>query len=151
MYLRLESFAIHLQLSATHHAGERSAVCFLDVVLRSDVSRFVTTPVICGMLCLRRLEINLQVSPWIDDNTATRRFIAEEVGKVCQSFTRHCFEDWSRVHAARSGDPAHPQEWAEWIVKDIEGVESVDNQIEVLPLSPNGGPYTRRFHRSTFS
>ena len=26
---------------------------------------------------------------------------------------------------------------AEQVVKQIEGVESVDNQIEVLPLSPN--------------
>ena len=39
---------------------------------------------------------------------------------------------------------------AERVVKDIEGVESVDNQIEVLPLSPNDDRLRLALYRSIY-
>ena len=40
---------------------------------------------------------------------------------------------------------------AEKVVKDIEGVERVDNQIEVLPLSPNDDRIRRAVFRAIYS
>lgn len=40
---------------------------------------------------------------------------------------------------------------AEQVVKQIEGVESVDNQIEVLPLSPNDDRLRRDLYRTIYS
>lgn len=40
---------------------------------------------------------------------------------------------------------------AERVVKDIEGVESVDNQIEVLPLSPNDDRIRLAVYRAIYS
>jgi len=40
---------------------------------------------------------------------------------------------------------------AENVVKKIEGVASVDNQIEVLPLSPNDDRIRRAVYRAVFS
>ena len=40
---------------------------------------------------------------------------------------------------------------AENVVKKIEGVETVDNQIEVLPLSPNDDRVRRAAYRAIFS
>ncbi|QOY91195.1 BON domain-containing protein [Paludibaculum fermentans] len=40
---------------------------------------------------------------------------------------------------------------AERAVKQIEGVEAVDNQIEVLPLSPNDDRVRRAVYRAIFS
>lgn len=40
---------------------------------------------------------------------------------------------------------------AEHVVKKIEGVELVDNQIEVLPLSPNDNRIRRAVYRAIFS
>ena len=40
---------------------------------------------------------------------------------------------------------------AESVVKKIEGVETVDNQIEVLPLSPNDDRVRRAAYRAIFS
>ena len=40
---------------------------------------------------------------------------------------------------------------AENVVKKIEGVENVDNQIEVLPLSPNDNRVRRATYRAIFS
>jgi hyperosmotically inducible periplasmic protein len=40
---------------------------------------------------------------------------------------------------------------AERVVKDIEGVESVDNQIEVLPLSPNDDRLRLALYRAIYS
>ena len=40
---------------------------------------------------------------------------------------------------------------AERVVKQIEGVESVDNQIEVLPLSPNDDRLRRAVYRAIYS
>ncbi|MGJ5818332.1 BON domain-containing protein [Paludibaculum fermentans] len=37
------------------------------------------------------------------------------------------------------------------VVKQIEGVESVDNQIEVLPLSPNDDRLRRALYRAIYS
>jgi len=39
---------------------------------------------------------------------------------------------------------------AERVVKRIEGVESVDNQIEVLPVSPNDDRLRRRLYRAIY-
>lgn len=40
---------------------------------------------------------------------------------------------------------------AEHVVKGIEGVEAVDNQIEVLPLSPNDDRIRRAVYRAIYS
>jgi hyperosmotically inducible periplasmic protein len=40
---------------------------------------------------------------------------------------------------------------AERVVKKIEGVERVDNEIEVLPLSPNDDRIRRAVYRAVFS
>jgi len=40
---------------------------------------------------------------------------------------------------------------AERVVKDIEGIESVDNQIEVLPLSPNDDRLRLALYRAIYS
>jgi Predicted periplasmic or secreted lipoprotein len=40
---------------------------------------------------------------------------------------------------------------AEKVVKSIEGVESVDNQIEVLPLSPNDDRIRLAVYRAVYS
>ena len=40
---------------------------------------------------------------------------------------------------------------AESAVKSIEGVESIDNQIEVLPLSPNDDQIRRAVYRAIYS
>lgn len=39
---------------------------------------------------------------------------------------------------------------AERVVKKIEGVENVDNQIEVLPVSPNDDRLRRRLYRAIY-
>src|SRR5262249_16924742 len=40
---------------------------------------------------------------------------------------------------------------AEGVVKRLEGVESIDNQIEVLPLSPNDDRVRRAVFRAIYS
>jgi hyperosmotically inducible protein len=40
---------------------------------------------------------------------------------------------------------------AEWVVRRIEGVASVDNQIEVLPLSPNDERIRMAVYRAIYS
>src|SRR5579872_6637110 len=59
--------------------------------------------------------------------------------------------DGSRV--TLSGEVTRPtlKSDAENVVKKIEGVEAVDNQIEVLPVSPNDDRIRRAVYRAIFS
>lgn len=59
--------------------------------------------------------------------------------------------DGSKVSLMGQVNNAILKDSAEKVVKKIEGVESVDNQIEVLPASPNDDRIRRRVARAIFN
>jgi hyperosmotically inducible periplasmic protein len=111
------------------------------------MARFTTHRVTAGLLALAlstapALAQELQPGPtWSQEDTLR---IVKEVQKQLGGLSDYSVFDWITfdIHGKTlvlKGYASRPQlkDEAARVVKKIEGIESVDNQIQVLPLSPN--------------
>jgi hyperosmotically inducible periplasmic protein len=111
------------------------------------MARFTTHCVTAGLLALAlstapALAQELQPGPtWSQEDTLR---IIKEVQKQLGGLSDYSVFDWITfgIHGKTlvlKGYASRPQlkDEAARVVKKIEGIESIDNQIQVLPLSPN--------------
>jgi len=119
------------------------------------VTRFASVMALCTAFCLPSVALGRQQAQRAAHAEDT---VSREVRHQLLMLSRYTVFDIlqysvSGGHVTLKGSVTNPtlKSDAQAAVKSIEGVESIDNQIEVLPLSPNDDQIRRAVYRAVYS
>lgn len=123
------------------------------------ISRMVFVVALCALFSTSRAAIGLQQNPSASQKAAhAEDSVTREVRHQLVMLPRYSVFDILQYsvngdHVVLKGEVVNQElkSDAEAAVKSVEGVESVDNQIEVLPLSPDDAQIRRAEYRAIYS
>jgi hypothetical protein len=84
-------------IGATHFFGETHGALSHSPTVTRDDARGLTEMAICGLLLASKPRMNRELSEWVGDNPAYRRFVAEALGVVHVLITARNNRRWSHA------------------------------------------------------